>query len=213
MVRASIRQLMIGLIGLLLVGGGVIAKQSFDRRMVSQTPQEEFLDQEKGIKVQYPKSFLPRPVGEEERKVGYLLRADQVDPPAFFFLKFEVGGKGLGTVSALGGIARLEVLRRNSEKTLPNLYKNYHLEGVEEIKLARYDGFVFTFTYEGPSGQRIKQRLTEVLRDGSYIYSFISQSPAETFKAYLPTFRKIEASAEFLPLALKSPQASPNQQD
>lgn len=135
---------------------------------------------------------------EENKNVDVLFRAVQTinEPrPMLVSVKKE---RGLRIVTSLTRVEMLDGLLRNMERAYPQRFPEYKKESEQIFDRGGKKSVEIYFTYKGPAGEIIKQRLVVVKYDGDTAIYLSAQSKQKDFdslnKKY---FNRIFKSVKF----------------
>ena len=148
------------------------------RRETSKISWKRYANEELGVRLSYPETFVEEVLSEQYQKADIVFRIKREDPSAFFSLRYE--GE-LGIMKAFGGDDILDQLITAINRRYPGRFPDYKKEDYEEVVVAGERAARFDFTYIGTDGKtRVRQRFVLVVKD-DVAYYLSCQSPEEEF--------------------------------
>lgn len=180
-----------GFVLLILLGGGL----GFYKWKSSQVAWETYTNEELGVKLSYPETFIEEVLSEQYKEANIVFRIKRGGPPASFSLRYE---GSLGIMEAFGGKSILEKLVAAVDRRYPINFPDYEKTDFRDITLAGEKAVQFDFIYTGADGKtRAKQRFVIIVREETAYY-LAAQAPESEFKKSEKEFDKIIESFKFL---------------
>lgn len=78
----------------------------------------------------------------------------------------------------------LTFLKSSSDRTLPQRFKGFHEQSRRDFQLNGKQAFEIVFTYTGPHGQLVMDRLVTVIRDDDSALYLFAQANADQFAGF-----------------------------
>lgn len=128
----------------------------------------------------HKKMVVTRGTDEEKEKGEPFIRLSEGQLPDPFLISIRKES-GLRLVTSLTRQDTIPMLLGNAENAYPQRFPEYHKESEWEFELTGKKAAELIFTYQGPSGERIKQRFLIIAYDGNTALYFAAQAKESDF--------------------------------
>jgi hypothetical protein len=133
-----------------------------------------------GVSLSYKQPFTSEALAEQDRNDGFIFRLTSDEPPTIVSVRQE---EGLRAVTAISGINMLELLTSNVQKAYPVRYPGFSTVSENKYDVSGKSAREVVFTYDGPSGQKVKQRFVIIQKDGNTAIYVTAQTTDEQYDA------------------------------
>ena len=147
-----------------------------------------FTSSQAGVSLRYSTKLAPAALTATDRRAGLLLRlapTPRLPQAVQVTLRTETG---LRPIVAVAHQNLRDALLTSLAKAYPERFPGYHQLDRRDYQLAGRDAAQVTFTYTGPSGQLIQQRLLVLARDDNTAVYLAAQATAADFAALNPAY-------------------------
>lgn len=167
----------------------------FYKKESSKVSWKSYTDNELGVELSYPETFVKDKISDEDKKARIVFRATRKEPSALFSLRYE---DGLGLLKTFGGKDILANLVAEIDRRYPDRFPDYKKENYKESVVANEKTAQFDFSYLGTDGEtRIRQRFVVVVKDTAAYY-LSCQAPEKEFFKSEKDFDRMINSIEFI---------------
>lgn len=133
------------------------------------------------LRFEYPKAFQLESLPQiKERNLTFLFQANQGQLPTPLNVDLRVE-TGLRIVTSLTKQEMIPLLLGNADKTHPQRFSNYHKESERTFEHEGKKAAELYFTYIGPTGEKIKQRLWIIAYDPDTALYLAAQAKESDF--------------------------------
>ena len=139
---------------------------------------KNFSSRDGTISFNYSSSLTSQSITEVDVQDGFLFRATSQSPPALVSLKKETG---LKKVTAVANTDIINLLSENLLRVYPQRFSGFKLMSQNKVELSGKPGKNIIFTYDGPSGEKVTQRLVIIDNNGNDAYLIAMQTVSLKF--------------------------------
>jgi hypothetical protein len=119
------------------------------------------------------KSFKPSNLSTEDKESKVLVRINRVEEPPFLItLRYE---DGLRLVTSLTRQDLIPMLLGNIDKVYPQRFTDYKSLSTRQFEQDGHKAAEIIFTYDGPAGEKVKQKFLIVDIDGNQVLYIAAQ--------------------------------------
>lgn len=163
------RHLILGVAALLACGGavGIIVYAARSQPEVQQSAlpkTEKFTDKVTGLSFVYPESLARQVLTPQDTKDKVLFRATEAvgGLPLLVTARYETGLRAAANVAK---VKTLDLVLSGAEQNLPKRFPDYKKEDMHKFDRAGYEAAELIYSYTGPSGERVRQKLLLITKD------------------------------------------------
>lgn len=132
-----------------------------------QTSLKVFRASDPGFSFSYDSAELSlQQVTAADKKERIVFRATEVEGAAMPFLITARYEKGLRTVASVSKMEPVDIVLDGAERSLPRRFPEFHKMSSKKFEQHGDEAAELIYTYKGPSGDRIKQKLYVLINDG-----------------------------------------------
>jgi ribosomal protein L17 len=137
---------------------------------------------ETNIEIEVPRLIKVQALSEQDLAAQILFRALNTKDENQFLITVRKE-EGLRKAAALSRTDVLSLVVGNLEKAYPQRFGGYKKISENSKKFGSHEGTEITFTYNGPSGETIAQRILVLPLDGNSVIYLTAQAQEQHFRA------------------------------
>lgn len=179
----------LGAVGLLV--GLMAKKDSPEQQQKPQASLETFREPQVEFEFSYDKAQTSvQQLSEQDTKERIVFRATETTNGQKPFLVTARYEKGLRTVSSISKVEPLDIILDGAERTLPQKFPEFHKVSSTKFDQHGDKAAELVYTYKGPTGETIKQKLYVLVNDGDVAAYITTQSREADYESLNDAFFK-----------------------